>query len=523
MIAAGDVIDGKYRLVEKIDEGGMGVVFEAEHVQIGGRVAVKFLHAEYSYDAQAILRFQREARAAAKIGHDAIVAIYDLGCTPEGQPFIVMEHLVGQTLRQRLAIEPQLQPSFTAYLLCQMLSALAVTHDERIIHRDLKPENIFLVEGGALVPAVKLLDFGISRVIDSSRATDDAITRLTRAGTLLGTPEYMSPEQARGQRDVNHQTDLYALGLIAYECVTGCAPFRGASYNEVLAKILTENPVPPSVHCPELPEGFEEAILWSMARDLDQRANSALDIFRAFYPYVEKRVTGRITIPLQLAQVDLDEIGATDKFRRLPRTVVVDHGTAKKGLPNLLEQRTPGPENIARWWPWVAGAMAIFVTTVATAGVVMWQRGQSSAVVDRVPRNDVSQIAPVLDAPTIDASVSVAQSSVVEFDIIGIPEGSKVYLNDAFVEDFPLRLAKGGPMVQLRVEAEGFESYRRVLNPTKGRTIEVALTATAESTGAVRPSKRWPRWRGKRPSKGVSNNSDAGAPPVKRPYRPREW
>ena len=195
----GQVLGGRLRLTRLLGAGGMGSVYEAEHVTIGARAAVKLLHPEYASRADAIKRFQREAQSAASIGHENIVKVTDDGQAPNGAPYLVMELLPGESLADRLDAEPKPGLAFTAYVACQVLSGLAAAHDARIVHRDLKPENI--------------LDFGLSKVISAGIFGTEP-TRITKTGVVFGTPEYMSPEHARGARDVDHRTDLYAMGVV---------------------------------------------------------------------------------------------------------------------------------------------------------------------------------------------------------------------------------------------------------------------------------------------------------------------
>ncbi len=228
----GALLGNKYRLDRLLGRGGMGAVYQAENVDIGRRVAVKVLLPEVAADADALTRFRTEARAAAAIGHPGIAEVIDFGTTPEGGAYLVMEYLEGETLGARLRRAGPLDVETVGWLADELLAAVAAAHGKGVIHRDLKPDNVFLAEQP--VRAVKLLDFGISKFHHAGQP------HLTRTGTVMGTPAYMSPEQARGAKDVGPQSDLYSVGAILFEALTGAPAFPGESYNEILAKVLTE-------------------------------------------------------------------------------------------------------------------------------------------------------------------------------------------------------------------------------------------------------------------------------------------
>lgn len=283
MAEVGDLIDGKYRLTGCLGEGGMGKVFEAVHEDIGKRVALKFLLAEYITDQKAVSRLQREARTAAAAGHHGIVDIHDIGVAEDGSPYLVMELLHGQSLGDLLERSGALDISTSAYVVCHVLSALSAAHGAGIVHRDLKPDNIFLIETGAAVFDVKLLDFGISRITGESVTLDQSM-RLTRTGTIVGTPLYMSPEQAKGRRDLDHRIDVYATGVILYECVTGALPFEADNYNALIAKVITEDPPDPTLMRPDLPSALEKIILRALSKERDKRYQTAVDMFEELAP-----------------------------------------------------------------------------------------------------------------------------------------------------------------------------------------------------------------------------------------------
>ncbi|HKY39888.1 MAG TPA: protein kinase [Polyangiaceae bacterium] len=237
-IRPGMVIAGKYRLEEEIGRGSMGTVYRAVHVTLGQRVAIKLISSEHSQSSEARQRFRVEAKAAAKLRSRHVVQVYDDGETPEGNPYIVLEYLDGETLEQRLQREHDVPIADAVRIANHVGRALARAHAQGIVHRDLKPANIFLVktDDDELGWIAKVLDFGIAKLENSEQGT-------TRAGTVLGTPLFMSPEQVRGASSVDHRADLYSLGMCLYHMLTGEFAFYSPSYSEILVSICTE-PLP---------------------------------------------------------------------------------------------------------------------------------------------------------------------------------------------------------------------------------------------------------------------------------------
>jgi serine/threonine protein kinase len=263
------LVADRYRVLRRLGAGGMGVVYLAEHVAIEKRVALKVLLHEYSNKPVQKERFLREAKAAAKINHPNVVDITDFGETPDGRVFFAMEYLEGEDLHHVIRRGGALPWARARPILLQICSALGSAHAKGIIHRDLKPENIKLVSRGEKEDFVKLLDFGIARITDLG----DAGRRLTKTGMIFGTPEYMSPEQASGER-ADHRADLYALGLIMYEMLTGKLPFSGDNFMAILTKHLHVEPVPPRELNPTICPEAEAIVLRALAKDRDARFQS---------------------------------------------------------------------------------------------------------------------------------------------------------------------------------------------------------------------------------------------------------
>ena len=271
----GQTLGDRLRVLRRIGQGGMGVVYEAEHLSLRKSVAVKVLRTQHQTMAELVSRLHAEARLTAAIASEHIVHIFDVGTTPDGRPYVEMEYLCGESLAQRLGQCTALSEADTLQVAQQLASALLLAHRTGIVHRDIKPENIFLCtpESQGQPPGsperVKVLDFGIAKAVQHGEPSDP---RLTRTGAIIGTPLYMSPEQVRGE-PLGPSTDVYALGVVLYECLTGSVPFCAGNSLALAAKILTEPPEPPSQRCPDrqLSPGLEQLVLRAMAADKAER------------------------------------------------------------------------------------------------------------------------------------------------------------------------------------------------------------------------------------------------------------
>jgi len=264
------LITGKYQLGRLLGEGGMGAVYEAEHLSLGARVAVKLLNESVSGNPKSIARFRREARAMAAIRHDNVVTVTDAGEDEDGVPFLVMELLRGESLSSVIRRERRLTPEAAVTITLQILAGLAAAHDRGVIHRDLKPGNIFVTaapEGGY---RIKILDFGISKFPGG-----EITAELTLEGVMMGTPQYMAPEQARGSQDLDARVDIYSVGVLLYRMVTGKLPYTGNGPEDLYERIQRGQPVPPRDINAEIPEPLEREILRAMSVDRGQRHANA--------------------------------------------------------------------------------------------------------------------------------------------------------------------------------------------------------------------------------------------------------
>lgn len=301
----GSVLNDTYRVERLVGEGGMSRVYEACHVRIPHkRYALKVLNSDLSRNDELLARFRREAEAVSALHHESIMEVHDVGTTPRGVPFMACEFLDGQDLSMLLDTTGRVDPLMAVRIARKVAVALAAAHARGVVHRDLKPENIFLL-GGGLDPEVKVIDFGLSRFVDGSRST------VTRAGVIMGTPSYMSPEQARGERG-DHRTDIYGVGALLYTAVTGRPPFEGESAQQTVLAVMSLDPVRPKSLVPTLPDSVELVIQRAMARDIADRYQTMADLAAALTTVEEQLSIGRAPLAQRGTQVSIMAIDGED-------------------------------------------------------------------------------------------------------------------------------------------------------------------------------------------------------------------
>ena len=360
------IING-HRVLRPIGEGGMGIVYLGHHVQLDKPVAIKLLRAEYRRNAELVKRFFDEAHAAVAIGSQHIVDITDLGRLDDGTPYFIMEWLDGQNLKQLLAAEGPLEARRALRILSQVASAIGPAHQLRIVHRDLKPENIFLIRRPDNPEFVKVLDFGIAKLMG-----DDPRTRRTRTGTVVGTVDYMSPEQCRGRSDqIDHRADIYSIGVMLYQMVTGRLPFEGEAFGEVMEQHLISTPVAPSLRRPGIAAGVDNVVLKAMSKAPVDRQRSVEELVEELRGAVAGHRTAEVqtrVVPVQLAPVQLAPavtqvlVTSPVRSRRAVMIAVIAVGLGIVGVAMLrMANRAPVPV------PRVAQAVEVTAPVVIAA------------------------------------------------------------------------------------------------------------------------------------------------------------
>ena len=279
-VAVGDVLAGKYRVERVLGAGGMGVVVAAEHLQLRQLVAIKFVLPDALGNAEAVERFLREARAVVRLKSEHIARVIDVATLPNGAPYMVMEFLDGYDLQTILEHNGSLSVEFVAHCLIQACEALAEAHSLGIVHRDLKPQNLFLTRSIGATSLLKVLDFGVSKM-ESPHGTRG----LTRTSMIMGSPYYMAPEQMRSARDATLQSDIWALGVVAYHLLTSHLPFEAESIPELCLKVALESPLPLRSRRSDIPERFEAVIMRCLERDPPKRFANVAELASALEPF----------------------------------------------------------------------------------------------------------------------------------------------------------------------------------------------------------------------------------------------
>jgi len=375
---AGDVLDGRYVLIEQLGKGGMGVVWKARSTALDVEVAVKLVRSSPTPSSDAFKRMAREAHAAARLGHPAMATVLDFGSTPDGDPYVVMELLHGESLGDLLGRERRMEAVRAVGTLLPIMDCLREAHEKGIVHRDIKPENIFISKTarGRLQP--KVLDFGIAKL---EQTTDAPCSKLTQDGAVLGSPGYFSPEQARGETDIDLRSDIWSVCVVLYELITGDLPFSGANYNALLMSILKDTPKPITAG------GFGDEALWrivqrGLMRDRAKRWPSMWELGRALAGWLyEQGVMADVT-SRSIKEVWLDARSASEQApsplafgaegggrRRVLSTIKRRVADTLQGetISTLIAQRRL-PTRALGWGAAAAGVGAILWSLVAHSG-----------------------------------------------------------------------------------------------------------------------------------------------------------
>ncbi|HEY5947669.1 MAG TPA: protein kinase [Kofleriaceae bacterium] len=415
----GETLDGRYYVQRKIGEGGMGVVFAVKHAVIERPLAIKVLKRNVMRDSAVIQRFIQEAKAASRIGHPNIVDVTDFGKTPDGMTYSVMEYVDGTTLSKVIKGAAPLPPERAVRIASQIARALAAAHAKGIVHRDLKPENVFLIDRDGRPDFVKIVDFGIAKVQPVEGSPDPAAPRLTRAGSVFGTPEYMSPEQASGRGDTDHRVDIYALGVILYEMLVGKVPHKGESMIRTIAMQMLEPITPPSKVNPDLniPPALEAIVMKALEKKREDRYATMNDLLAVLEEIQPKLAAQQLSLPPLPPGADPNLTPATgakivDGPRRakpatrpLHEPQFVSPGTPVS-FSHVYDEAEPVVEK-RRWPLWLAGLVMLVVGAGGTVLLIskLQSRADERAAVPHdaalvVEARDAESLVPI-DAPVI--------------------------------------------------------------------------------------------------------------------------
>jgi serine/threonine-protein kinase len=465
---------GNYRLVGLIGRGGMGEVYLAEHERIARRAAIKFLLPELSTNAAALERFFAEARAASVIQHPGIVEVLDCG-VERGLAFIAMALLDGESLGARLARGSIVTDGWGTLLAIgrQVASAVGAAHDAHIVHRDLKPDNVFLV--GAHddpAPSVRILDFGIAKLGGPDRLGPG----VTRTGTVMGTPTYISPEQARGVGAVDHRADIYSLGCILFEMACGRPPFVREGFGELLIAHITERPPAPSSLAPGIPPGLEALVGAMLEKDPGARPASMQEVERALIGL------GAGAEPAPRFAAARPPTAQPAPLPPLPPTAILPPPARapEQTTFGATAAEIGGPRRARGWWGGIAGAG---VAGLALSWFLLEGRGARAPTAPppaeraaapapaEAPRAPAPAEAPRAPAPIVLPPRAPAEVTV---DVRDPPEGLKVTVDGAPAQ-LPLRLRSDGARRRIVLRAPGFEPLTREIVADGAQSITVEL------------------------------------------------
>ncbi len=512
----GKVFEKKYRLVRLLGEGGMGAVYEAEHTILNRTVAVKVMHPVIATNPIAVDRFFREAQAASAIGHPNIIEIFDVGKDDDGEVFMVMELLRGESLEALLDKRGRLPAPRTIEIILQVLSALHAAHHKGIIHRDLKADNVFLAVDARLREEVKILDFGIAKVQGSDFDTDMG---LTKTGTVLGTPHYLSPEQARGGKNIDHRIDIWTVGVLMYEMLTGEMPFEGENYNEILSKVLMDEPTPINELVPEVPQGLVAVVEKALTKDRDERYVTVSEMIEDLMKLNERATEGMSTsvvkalkssvIPPPYTPESEDEVQPsiidsqpTVEMRppRVVSSVPITPEPKKKSIetlsPDLVDtyhSLVPEPdEKESSKKVFVGIGVGIAALVALVIAIAAGNTDETTAVTPDSPENDESsQTTASTESSDSKGGAAIRNSSTepdrtekaknektVTLTLVGVPDGARITIDKRPVEP-PITLKKSTKRQMLRVTARGFRPFEGAIVPDRNRTLKVAMKRIA--------------------------------------------
>ncbi len=473
MLQIGQTV-GNYKISAKLGEGGMGVVYLAEHPVIGKKVALKAIHPQLSRNPEVTSRFMVEARSVNQIGNEHIVDISDFGTTPDGEFYFIMEFLQGEALADTLKREQTLEPNRALHIAAQVAEALAASHGHGIIHRDLKPENIFLIHRGTSNDFVKVLDFGLAKLTQG----EEKVSHKTRTGSVMGTPFYMAPEQCEGRESIDHRADVYSLGVILFEMLTGKVPFGGEGYGEIIVKHITMDPPRPRAINPMLTAAHEALLFRALSKKREGRFGN-MEEFRLAMLDVEKYLASMPPMP----------------FSSTPTPVMIDNrvGHYTRGsTANLGANAMPMPSTFRDG----AGELDIPATTsrkgllvglvaavAMVAGIAVFMTGNKSATETKPPE--------VQTQPTVAAPVAYPLPKNVAIMFTSRPEGAKLIRKDNghHLGTTPVEVEQpyGKKPIEFLLRKDGFEEQTATVVPESATQISVNLAPIHKVTKSVTP------------------------------------
>jgi eukaryotic-like serine/threonine-protein kinase len=492
LIAVGQTI-GNYTITAKLGEGGMGVVYLAEHPVIGRKVAMKAIHPELSRNPEVVSRFVTEAKAVNQIGNDHIVDIHDFGTTADGDFYFIMEFLQGEALADRLRRESVLEPDRALNIAAQVADALAASHAHGIIHRDLKPENIFLIHRGGSNDFVKVLDFGLAKLT----LGDDKVSHKTRTGSVMGTPYYMSPEQCEGKPNIDQRADVYSLGVILFEMMTGKVPFGGEGYGEIIVKHIT-TPVPsPRAINPRLSPAHEAILMRALAKNRDERF-SGMEDFRTAMLDPERYALSPSIVPTPGPLAGYGSEATSNRSRQADHLAQVAGagaqaiGARAEPMPSTFRDSAVAVESDeviakSRTGLWVG----LVLSALAAGGVAAFLVVRAGST--PTPNPPPPAVEPAVATPKAVPPAVAPQPAKIAIKFRSEPVGAAVARQDTGeqlgVTPFELEVAHAKDPLVIVFKKTSFKEATRSIIPEQPTSVEVTLEGIAQpSRPADRPT-----------------------------------
>ncbi|MCP4678610.1 MAG: serine/threonine protein kinase [Deltaproteobacteria bacterium] len=511
----GRTIAGKYKLTKCIGQGGMGTIFEAEHNVIGSKMAMKLLHEPFATSREPVQRLYREARATGTIGHPNIIQVFDVGETAEGTPFLVMELLRGESLGDHLETNGPRPLGFVLDVGVQILSALHAAHSAGIIHRDLKSDNVFLTETAKGKPhQTKLLDFGVSKFI----LQGEDLLKLTQTGSILGTPYYMSPEQASGMKDLDFRLDIYAAGVILYEMLTGAVPHKATNYNALLMEIISSDVRPFAWQRPDVPPELEAAVLKAMSRDRQNRWEHALDLMDELNRIRDHLSIQQLNDPASVIQGNNSvRVNRNAKTIDSSETLLSEEPDTPFFVETDAEMPVPRASPRKRIFA-LGGALASFFVMI---GVILFASNGTGDVEKPTDRQEhlataQGERAASTLATRVESSSSkrvLDEAKQIRLRVTRSPQEAVITVDGRIVSEDGIDLEAGSSPLFVIAEAEGFETKKLEITPSEDLDIEmrlVRLSESGEASSKTRDRKRRKRGKSKKKNASVSAESVPG-------------
>lgn len=389
-VKPGDILDGKYRVERVLGAGGMGVVVAARHVDLGQRVAIKFMLREAMNDPSAAERFLREAKSAVRLTSAHTARVLDVGRLRNGEPYMVMEYLEGHDLDAELRQNGPMQPEAAVDAILQVCEALAEAHGMGMIHRDVKLKNVFLAQTRGARPIVKVLDFGLAKTIGSHGDVS-----LTATNSVFGSPQYMSPEQMRSAKDVDARSDVWSIGVCLFELLTGRVPFDGQGIAEICAAVLKDPAPAPSTFARGLPADLEAAVLRCLTKDVNLRFQTVADLAVALEPWAIPGVAARVHHVMVAAQKVEHPTAVMDRWEP-PTNDSTRAGTVSNWDSQIADKTIAAPRRTSAATIAALSAAGLMVVLLSIAGGMLYRM------------NRVRTAAALVDAASVPPPISTA-------------------------------------------------------------------------------------------------------------------